>query len=239
MPTHLVGMTNKPVNVTPGKQGFQTVERGAPADISLPEQPTVTTVELRVTDLREGSKIDLGDEVVTITSYDSDHKSVTIEFDNDEDTIASYALDETLDVVVQPQSEREFALLNTESGVQEHFTSLSASLALDPYVSEDEAVRLQSRYVREARARLTELRSPKPAAEVLNPATVPSMLPSTSEFANIQTEDQVRDLYEALTSPENISWDGERPPGEAQKAADLYRREAEQRLIELANWAKN
>lgn len=63
----------------------------------------VVTRPIPVGDLRVGTRVSLDGDLVTITSTDGDHKSVSIEFDHDPDTIASYDHDETLDVVIDPE----------------------------------------------------------------------------------------------------------------------------------------
>lgn len=63
--------------------------------------------------------------------------------------------------------------------------------------------------------------------------STPTTLPATSPFARLHTTDEIHALYEAMTSPENLHCDGERPARAANRLAAQYRRDAMQRLTEI------
>ena len=69
---------------------------------------------------------------------------------------------------------------------------------------------------------------PEPVQE-----TIPSQLPASSPFAHCNTIEELEKRYEMMTSPENISWDGERNGADVQRAATKFYKEASVRQREL------
>lgn len=66
---------------------------------SEPPPPTFTT-PTTAAELGLGDQVDLDGTIVRVTSLDGDHKSVSIEFDDDPSTIASYEFDEPMSLVI-------------------------------------------------------------------------------------------------------------------------------------------
>ena len=62
---------------------------------------------------------------------------------------------------------------------------------------------------------------------------IASVLHEYNPFAGCQTFEDLEDAYEAVTSPENISWDGERSGADVQKAATQFYQDASVRQREL------
>lgn len=59
------------------------------------------------------------------------------------------------------------------------------------------------------------------------------MATTTNVFANCNTKEELEFHYEILTSPENISWDGERPKADIQRAVKQIQTQFYARAKEL------
>lgn len=250
-PTHLTDMNidknGNTINVTPGMAGFQpTVNSEATTD------PNLNAMAANMPDMV--SLDDKGFEIAFGTlSVAEDHLYALADSFEDEGDGASasdiendlHHLEAFRNVLRAHQHEHASATPNSMPPVSltvDHTGIAFEACALAEDYFEAWASDVEDEGDAEQLAEIeTELRNVETFREALRrrapaepvSATIPSKLPASSPFTRCNTIEELEMQYEAVTSPENISWDGERSGADVQKAATQFYKDASVRQREL------
>ena len=249
------------VNVTDGVARFQpTVNSEANTDPHLNAvaagTPDMVSLDDKGFDIAFGTLSvaeDYLNSFVDSPEYEGEGGSVE-EIEND-----LYRLEEFRNVLRAHQHEYASATPNSMPPIpltvdQTEIAFEACNLADDYFESwvsavEDEGWGTEAGYVEESRNVEMFRRALRNAAKLRNAATyrqslrfsvpepvqetIPSQLPASSPFAHCNTIEELEKRYEMMTSPENISWDGERNGADVQRAATKFYQEASVRQREL------